>query len=611
MEIKLNEKYPLVIKLFTMAIIVFSFYLFFANDLIVKLYCLLIFPTLFNSWAASEQNESSDNFLFLLIDLITLGCFFVSLLYLNQNNYIAFWIGQACVSVFYLVWNVAYTIMNNVSKHERRSIKSYNIVWGFSILLNIIYAVFYFTGFEINEWLYFILFLPWLYNMFVWYRLKILSIANINFSHMDIKCYSFEEGKDEFYIKRINLGVSNSKGKIRGIKIQHSSQKKDEDYYMLPGLIDCHQHLFDSPYDELSNDALRQEGFEIGIKRFKSNLIEALDYGITSVKDLGGFGLNNMHFVDKLQKDSSTPLPRVVTTGCYFSDSKHAHFMGRGGIILKTIAEAEKKAEYLAMHDIKHVKFMLGEYEGLDDLYEDKSDLDENKKPKMKPKKKRAYEKDFYEIASVFKKKGFFVSVHAFELVDIQKCYKMNGDQPESCIDIIEHLGEYLNSDLEENTQIIECIKKCGTIITSTYIGSYDGINIPNPAVSVSGDVTDEILSKWNADLKTIIPKIIMDDKIKLAIGTDSGLFGTPCSSTIEELISIHNLCKHLEGYSFRKVLEKMYKNSAKALGLGSSIGSIAEDKFCDFVLYKEDPMVNPKILYTPSEVYIAGKRVR
>jgi imidazolonepropionase-like amidohydrolase len=54
-----------------------------------------------------------------------------------------------------------------------------------------------------------------------------------------------------------------------------------------------------------------------------------------------------------------------------------------------------------------------------------------------------------------------------------------------------------------------------------------------------------------------------------------------------------------------------MYKNSANALALGSSIGCIAEGKYCDFVLYEEDPMENPRILYKPSEVYIAGKRVR
>ena len=594
------EKYPLVIKIFTMAIIVLSFYLFYANDLIVKLYCVLIFPTLFNSWAASEQNENADNFLFLLIDVVTLGCFFISLLYLGQYNYIAFWIGQTCVSILYIAWNIVYSMLNNVSKHERRVIGSYSIVWGFSIFLNIIYIAFHLYGIVINKWLYFVLFLPWIYNMFVWYRLKILSIANINFSNMNIKCYSFNEINEEFYIKRIHLGISNSKGKIKGIKKSSKIVKKEIDYYMLPGLIDCHQHVVDSPYDLLNSEVFKQENFEHAIERFKNNLAEALDYGITSIKDLGGFNYNNMHFVDKLQKNSNTIFPRVVTTGCYFSDSRYAHFMDRGGIVIKTTDEAKKIADYLEMHNIKYVKFMLGEYE-------DGDDLDENKRPK----RKRAYEVDFFGIASIFKKKGFIVSVHAFELIDIKKCYITEGTHTECCVDIIEHLGEYLNNDIEENALIIENIKSCRTIITSTYIGSYDGINIPNPVVSVSDDVTPDILAKWNADLQIIIPRIILDDEIRLAIGTDSGLYGTPCSSIIEELICIHNLCKHLEGYSFKKVLEKMYKNSADALSLGSSIGSIAEDMYCDFVLYKEDPILNPKILYEPAEVYVAGKRVR
>jgi hypothetical protein len=598
MEIK-YEKYHFVIRLLTTIIIIFNFYLFFIGDLIVKLYSILVFPTLFNSWIASEQNESSDNFLFSFIDTVILGCFYVTLLYLDRHDYIAFWIGQSCISILYIVWNITYSKLNNVPKNEYRVVGSYNIVWGFSIFLNIIYIAFHRYGVKINDWLYFILFLPWIYNMLVWYRLKILSIANINFSNMNIKCYSFNEVNEEFYIKRIRLGISNSKGKIKSIIKSSKIVKKDIDYYMLPGLIDCHQHISDSPYNLLKSEDFKKENFDNALERFKNNLSEALDYGITSIKDMGGFDFNNMHFVDEIEKDSKTFSPRTVTTGCYFSDSKYAHFMDRGGIIIKTKAEAEKVAEYLKMHNIQYVKFMLGEYE-------DKDDIDDNNEPKLK----RAYENNFFEIASVFKD-DFIVSVHAFELIDVQKCYTLNGTQPECCVHIIEHLGGYLDKGIQENTEIIKNIKHCKTIITSTYIGSYDGINIPNPAVSVSDDVSLDILTKWNTNLKTIIPKIILDDEICLAIGTDSGLYGTPCSSTIEELICIHSLCEHLEGYSFKRVLEKMYKNSANALALGSSIGGIAEGKYCDFVLYEEDPMENPRILYKPSEVYIAGKRVR
>ncbi len=590
----MKKEYPIAIKLFMIFLIIFDTFIFFkgivSNKIILSIYSFFLFPCLFNSWEASEENKEFALPIFLFIDLILISSFLLCLLSLFYNRIFLFWCFMTMISILYMMWNFVYLKSVKLSNHTRRNTIFFNKIWMFSIILNFLFIILYQTQ-EIpnKDFWTLILFFPWLVTMYLWYKDKVFNTYKINFSDMKVKCYTFDIKEPETIIKKIEF---TAEGKIKKIVKKRQTHNDNIDYYLLPGFIDSHTHLADSPYTLIDAKDFLNEDFDKTLNRVKKNLNEALDVGITSMKDFGSVGFKNIHIFNKLKNNLGKSLPRVFTSGCYFSDQNKGHFMDRGGIILKTKEDATRLLEYLTLKmnssfGSKYVKFMLG----------------------VTDEDHQCYKDNFFEIANVFKRAKFKVSVHAYRLEDVLLCFKENNGKFESCVDVIEHIGDYVDTSVEGN--VIELIKQTGVIITSTYFTSIDGINIPDPTHSVSSDTNNEILVEWHQNVKKLIP-LLVKNGVKVALGTDCGLFGTPCNSLIKEINCISNLIETEDATnSVYETLRLMYENSAEALGMEHHIGKIKEEYYCDFVLYARDPLKDKKILEQPTAVFISGRKVR
>jgi len=590
----MKKEYPLVIKLFLMGVIILDCFVFFhgiVKDNITWLYAIFIFPCLFNAWEASEENDSSDLPMFIFLDLVLVSTFLIAVLSLLINNIFMFWCSLTAISFLYMMWNIVYLKQTGLSEHLKRTTKMYNKIWVFSIVLNVLFLILYkLYNIRFIEYYMIILFFPWVITMYIWYRDRVLNICKIDFSIMNVKCYSFDTTQPDCYIKKIEFDKN---GEITKIIKKNNVENSNIDYYMLPGLIDSHMHIADSPYQIITPDAFLKEDFNVTLERVKRNLTDAIDVGITSIKDFGSVEYKNIHMLKNIYNKLGTEYPRVFTSGCYICDQRKGHFMDKGGIIIKNVTDAKRLADYLEIQmksfsGSRYVKFMLG------------LTSDENPADKM-----QCFKDTFFEIASVFKERNFVVSVHAYRNEDAELCFRESNGKIESCVDIIEHIGDY-------SQELLEKIKVTGVILTTTYLSSIDGINISNPQQSVSEDTEEEILVKWHEDVKRLLPNLILDD-YTIALGSDSGLYGTPCNALVKEIDCVASLLGDdlSEEEKTRKALELSYINSAKALSMQNKIGKIKVSYNCDFVLYDRDPLKDRSVLENPVAVYIGGKRVK
>lgn len=102
-----NERhYPEAYKLVIVALLGFAVYIFFNTDeLMVRLYCVIMFIAVLNGWATSEDTRFKYGDLYLFVDAVCCALYFISLLELNMNGYKYFWVYSGIIFFMYWVWN--------------------------------------------------------------------------------------------------------------------------------------------------------------------------------------------------------------------------------------------------------------------------------------------------------------------------------------------------------------------------------------------------------------------------------------------------------------------------------------------------------------------------
>ena len=335
--------------------------------------------------------------------------------------------------------------------------------------------------------------------------------------------------------------------------------------FVLPGLIDSHVHITEEPrFDKLCNFSLN-EPIEFAALRAKKNLLDAAIAGITTVKDLGSYKTKSLDVRDWLiQHDELFDLPRLLTSGCMIT-KRRGHAVDRG-VCAENYNELEKIIANLKERKINALKVI-------------------NDPPVFS-----VSELNF--IKRISDSLQLPLSVHIFS----DKAAKIALD---AGVKLIEHIGKFSKNTINKLSSNQVCV-------VPTFIAAFDTVTNPKEtlAESLFEDANLDIFSQWYKDTCEILPKLWREG-IVLACGTDSGFPGTKCNSLIREILSWNIL-----GIPVYFALQAATRGGAIACGLEDSIGRVAKGYSADYVVYTSNPIINPKVLFCPSEVWCRGKRL-
>ena len=333
------------------------------------------------------------------------------------------------------------------------------------------------------------------------------------------------------------------------------------DYYILPGFVDAHCHMFENPFSVETCPFEAEEIDYSGILQIASkNVHTACKAGITSIKDLGGRFYYSISAARYLNQRGGAS--RIFTSGCYFT-SRGGHCSDRGGIVIDDLSSFIHGVDYLTKNDIHFCKIIHGD-EGFDQQL-------------------------LLDMVREAHKRKMIVSCHSYT-------EKAARDAVIADVDILEHVGDYSDG-------LLAIIKEKGIIVVPTFVSAYDGLR----GCSVLSDVNTTVIESWYNAEKIIIPKLFSNG-IKVALGTDGGLDGTLFNSLIREIL----LIKHTSpSISIEDLLFSSFIITPQTIGMQDYLGKIQKGYFADFQIFDRDPVLNYEdTLGHPISVWVNGEEV-
>lgn len=375
-----------------------------------------------------------------------------------------------------------------------------------------------------------------------------MSESTLDFSHDKIVCYDPEK---RTWRKLVSGHVE--AGKFVGLTFSEDVNLTSTEKYIIPGFIDAHCHLLENPY----SCSLREDDRTLPSIALNNALVAARG-GITSLKDMGGYGYKAIEIIKML---ANFKTPRLFSSGCYFTVPS-GHCSDRGAIEVNSMEDFVQSMKPLLANKIPFCKIINSDTGFKLDLLS--------------------------QMVLYAHNNGMIVSCHAYTEKAAMVAVLAGTD-------ILEHAGNY-------SDELINLIKENDIIVAPTYVAAID--STPENCADLA-DVDEAVIDEWIHGENTVIPKLFKRG-IKIALGTDSGFLGTPCDSLLREIELLHrNFSIELS-----ELLYSAYIITPLAVGMGNSLGKIESGYFADYLCYQENPLADINVLKHPQEIYINGSRV-
>lgn len=394
------------------------------------------------------------------------------------------------------------------------------------------------------------------------------------------------EGHSSRYFEDYSVLIEN--GKIKKISPALKIKAKNvltvdgKGKFLLPGLIDAHVHIWDTP--ELS---------------------AYLGYGVTTVRNASGMPYH-LSFAKDIESGHLIG-PRLITTGPILNGQGPNTQINHQ--VVNTEQEARKAVREQHERGYRHLKvysnLSLPAYNAI---------LSEAQCLNMTI---MGHTPEGIREAGIPHSKPFRISFT--ELLD---------DDFVS----IEHMESIvwhgLSDKLDENKlrQLAKKIAKSGTSVTPTLLAHYNlvrvaqteggflersGVKMLNPFITEIEQESYDHWSKQNPQAREHFDKfyrratkIFLEEEVTLLAGTDSGVFtNIPGVSLIDELKLMVDA-----GLTPLQALITATKNPASTLGLGSKLGQVKEGYIADLILVDKDPVQDISNLWLLSGVVVQGK---
>ncbi|MDT8902562.1 amidohydrolase family protein [Anaeroselena agilis] len=359
-------------------------------------------------------------------------------------------------------------------------------------------------------------------------------------------------GEDDFAVEQVERAVDYSP------------------YTVLPGLIDCHVHLFLEGIADMETRRCRwREGREIMLFRAARNLELTLRKGVTTVRDLGGpYGIATT--LKQAVGKKVLPGPRVLT--CHRSISvPGGHFHYAGGREASGPEEIAKAVREQTEAGADCVKLMAT---GLVDFRTGKAGAPELTK------------EDIESAVAEARRVGSSVSVHANGADGVQRALIAQADtiehgilMGEKTLDLFDGSSAYWVPTLSPLRQMLAC-------------------GPANPAQPEVG--LERIYSGHCALVRRGI-----DAGADIIAGTDAGSLGVAHGEVWQELALFTAL-----GMSPPDAVQAATGRAAKAIGVSDVTGTVEPGKNADLLVVRGNPLRNMSFLRNVIQVYKDGESI-
>ncbi|WEV37473.1 amidohydrolase family protein [Lactobacillus sp. ESL0677] len=338
--------------------------------------------------------------------------------------------------------------------------------------------------------------------------------------------------------------------------------------YVMPGLINCHDHMImdpDDPTGGTATDVVRTTVNSV------KNLHTMLKSGVTYVRECGSTYDVDITIAHMIDEGKITQVPEVMPSGRPYSMTGGHGDMPNFGHLVDSPDEMRKAVRQGLKKGAKAIKVMAtGGVMTKNDFMTD---------PQLSVAEIHAAVEEAHH-------KGLIVAAHAEGNPGIMNAIKAG-------VDSIEH-GFYVND--EE----IDLMLKQGTYLTPTVVADWA---FPTYAVGKVPDWEVKKASDALADLRKNITHA-KDRGVKITLGTDAG---TPFNDFSMTPIELQLLVE--QGFTNYEALRTSV-HSAQLMKIDDEYGTLAVGKYADFLVLAGNPLEDIKaVAQEDKAVYKKGQR--
>ncbi|MDF7672289.1 amidohydrolase family protein [Lactobacillus sp. ESL0701] len=338
--------------------------------------------------------------------------------------------------------------------------------------------------------------------------------------------------------------------------------------YVMPGLINCHDHMImdpDDPTGGTATDVVRTTVNSV------KNLHTMLKSGVTYVRECGSTYDVDITIARMIDEGKITKVPEVMPSGRPYSMTGGHGDMPNFGHLVDSPDEMRKAVRQGLKKGAKSIKVMAtGGVMTKNDFMTD---------PQLSVAEIHAAVEEAHH-------KGLIVAAHAEGNPGIMNAIKAG-------VDSIEH-GFYVND--EE----IDLMLKQGTYLTPTVVADWA---FPTYA---EGKVPDWEIKKASDALGDLRKNIThaKDRGVKITLGTDAG---TPFNDFSMTPVELQLLAE--QGFTNYEALRTSV-HSAQLMKIEDEYGTLAEGKYADFLVLDGNPLEDIKaVAQEDKAVYKKGQR--
>ncbi|MEV7606000.1 amidohydrolase family protein [Paenarthrobacter sp. NPDC089322] len=332
---------------------------------------------------------------------------------------------------------------------------------------------------------------------------------------------------------------------------------------VLPGLIDCHTHLFYDSLPERFENTPESSSFLTAIA--VTSLRMHLEAGVTTVRDCGSphdlaVGLS------QAQREGLIPGPRVLPAGRMLTmTGGHGSQIGRlvdgvDSAILQTRQALSKGADFIKLMATGGI-VTKG----------------------VQPGQTALMPEELGAIVRTAHHAGKKVTAHATGLEGARNAVEAGVDSLEHGVELDESLCQRM---VQSGTMLVPTLSATNQLLAKADL-------LPEW-------MKEKALRAWGNHERSF--RTAHEAGVRLAAGTDGGTPYNPHGSIAQEMALLVSL-----GLTPAEALSSATKGSAQAVGMDSQIGSITEGLIADLIMVKGDPTADIHALNKPECVIQNG----
>ena len=333
------------------------------------------------------------------------------------------------------------------------------------------------------------------------------------------------------------------------------------DVTLLPGLVDCHQHLVFNGQGSLE-DQVAEVSDEKLLERARSNAQRALRGGVTTIRDLGDRNFTTL----SLRNDPE--LPTIVCSGPPITPVQgHCWYLG-GECEDRDAMIAAVRARIAKGCDVVKIMATGGAMTPTTPMW-----------------KSQFGRQDLELVVREAHAAGVRVAAHCHGLAGIE-------DSIAAGVDTIEHctfLDETMQVD--PHPSLLRQLAESDTVISAT-LGVLPNADLPPPLIQMSPAVIRAL-------------KAVRELGGRIVVGSDAGIAAFKPHDVMA--YAIHDLLAI--GMTSSEALHAMTRGGALALGLATK-GLIAAGAHADVIAVDGDPTVDPEAVARVVDVWRGGRNV-